>query len=197
MMKQTKKAFTLVELIIVITILAILATIGFMSYQSYTADARNSKRTNDLASIESKVVVVMAKTPSTVLTMINTWATSTWNMVADTFTAWNSGALIYWTTYKAWNIDYTNSALWINQESFSDPAYSSTSTWNYMLWIVTITTKGMLYQLAAKLESNGDDVTQSLVRWFYATGASSDANWLIKGTTSLSWIINKTTDLPY
>jgi prepilin-type N-terminal cleavage/methylation domain-containing protein len=71
-MKQTKKAFTLVELIIVITILAILATIGFMSYQSYTSDARNSKRTNDLASIESKFVVVVAKDPTKMLTSVDT-----------------------------------------------------------------------------------------------------------------------------
>jgi prepilin-type N-terminal cleavage/methylation domain-containing protein len=48
---STKKAFTLVELIIVITILAILATIGFMSYQSYTSDARDANRTTSLQEI--------------------------------------------------------------------------------------------------------------------------------------------------
>ncbi|MGB2110634.1 MAG: type IV pilin protein [Patescibacteria group bacterium] len=36
-----KKAFTLVELIVVITILAVLATIGFISMSGYTQSARN------------------------------------------------------------------------------------------------------------------------------------------------------------
>lgn len=48
---QNKKAFTLVELIIVITILAILATIWFMSFQSYMWDARDANRTTSLQEI--------------------------------------------------------------------------------------------------------------------------------------------------
>jgi prepilin-type N-terminal cleavage/methylation domain-containing protein len=66
-MKQTKKAFTLVELIIVITILAILATIGFMSYQSYTADARNGKRSSDISSLQSKLEILVAKNGTSIV----------------------------------------------------------------------------------------------------------------------------------
>ena len=54
-MLNTKKAFTLVELIVVITILAILGTIAFISLQGYSADARNSKRTSDLGNIQSAI----------------------------------------------------------------------------------------------------------------------------------------------
>lgn len=51
-MNVSKKAFTLVELIVVITILAILATIGFVSYQGYALSARESARLNDIKVIE-------------------------------------------------------------------------------------------------------------------------------------------------
>jgi prepilin-type N-terminal cleavage/methylation domain-containing protein len=49
---ENKKAFTLVELIIVITILAILATISFMSFQSYTINAKRSATESTLTNVE-------------------------------------------------------------------------------------------------------------------------------------------------
>ena len=56
-MKNQKKAFTLVELIVVITILAILWTIAFLSLQWYSRDARNSKRTAELEMIEKSLAL--------------------------------------------------------------------------------------------------------------------------------------------
>ncbi|MFK7779657.1 MAG: prepilin-type N-terminal cleavage/methylation domain-containing protein [Candidatus Gracilibacteria bacterium] len=47
-----KKAFTLVELIVVITILSILGTIAFISLQGYSKDARDSTRTSDLSTMK-------------------------------------------------------------------------------------------------------------------------------------------------
>ena len=52
---MNKKAFTLVELIVVITILAILWTIAFISFQWYTKSARDSIRINDLKLIEKSL----------------------------------------------------------------------------------------------------------------------------------------------
>jgi prepilin-type N-terminal cleavage/methylation domain-containing protein len=49
---MNKKAFTLVELIVVITILAVLATVAFISFQWYTLSARDSARLWDISSIE-------------------------------------------------------------------------------------------------------------------------------------------------
>ena len=49
---MTKKAFTLVELIVVITILAILWTVAFVSFQDYVWNSRDSKRTTDIKNIE-------------------------------------------------------------------------------------------------------------------------------------------------
>jgi len=60
-MRNTKSAFTLVELIVVITILAILGTIAFISLQGYSADARNSKRTSDLGNIQSAMSLKMVE----------------------------------------------------------------------------------------------------------------------------------------
>ena len=51
-MKQTKNAFTLVELIVVITILAVLATVGFISFTGYTQSARDWARVSDIRTVE-------------------------------------------------------------------------------------------------------------------------------------------------
>jgi len=48
---MNKKAFTLVELIVVITILAVLATVAFISFQWYALSARDSTRLADFNSI--------------------------------------------------------------------------------------------------------------------------------------------------
>ena len=50
-----KKAFTLVELIVVITILAILWTIAFISLSWYSKEARDSKRITDTSGLLSKI----------------------------------------------------------------------------------------------------------------------------------------------
>ena len=49
---KKKKAFTLVELIIVITVLAVLATIAFLNLNGYTWEARDSVRFTDLKNIQ-------------------------------------------------------------------------------------------------------------------------------------------------
>lgn len=59
---MNKKAFTLVELIVVITIIAILGTIAFVSFQNYASQARDSKTVADLSSIYKKVVLFKTET---------------------------------------------------------------------------------------------------------------------------------------
>jgi len=51
----TKKAFTLVELIVSTTILAILTTIGFYTYTQYISDARDSVRKTDISTLDSQL----------------------------------------------------------------------------------------------------------------------------------------------
>lgn len=50
---MNKKAFTIVELVVVITILVILSAIWFSSYSDYLSEARDSQRKADLIQIES------------------------------------------------------------------------------------------------------------------------------------------------
>lgn len=54
-MKYKKKAFTLVELIVVITILAILGTVSFVSVQGYSQAARNSLRLDNVSKIATVI----------------------------------------------------------------------------------------------------------------------------------------------
>lgn len=54
-MKYFKRAFTLVELIVVITILSILGTIAFVSYWLYTSNARDSVRISDIENINKSL----------------------------------------------------------------------------------------------------------------------------------------------
>ncbi|MDD3145260.1 MAG: prepilin-type N-terminal cleavage/methylation domain-containing protein [Candidatus Gracilibacteria bacterium] len=54
-MKYFKRAFTLVELIVVITILSILGTIAFVSYGLYTSNARDSVRISDIENINKSL----------------------------------------------------------------------------------------------------------------------------------------------
>lgn len=197
MLKQTKKAFTLVELIIVITILAILATIGFMSYQSYTADARNSKRTNDLSALQSKIEVLVAKTTVTDITTFASWNTNPIT-TTGTNTVGSGTTLTGWTNYSAGLLNYTT--FWIAKSDFSDPSYNwTTSTWNYLVAWVKSTNRGALYQLAATLEAS-DGVKKTLINWLFLTGGTDTALGLIKW---VGWLTNSgltngwTTDFPY
>ena len=61
MTASTKKAFTLVELIVVITILAILATIAFVSFNGYTGNARDSVRLTNLDDLTKGLELSLAK----------------------------------------------------------------------------------------------------------------------------------------
>ena len=60
MKNNYKKAFTLVELIVVITILAVLATVAFISFQGYVTESRDTKRKTDLATISKWLQVYLA-----------------------------------------------------------------------------------------------------------------------------------------
>ena len=53
MKKIRKKAFTLIELIVVITILAILWTIAFMSFIWYSVTSRDSLRISDIKTMKT------------------------------------------------------------------------------------------------------------------------------------------------
>jgi len=82
---KNKKAFTLVELIIVITILAILATIAFMSFQWYTSKSRDSNRATTAKNIETWLLLFQAQ--SWVYPIQSTWGT---------ISVWGTGITVQW-----------------------------------------------------------------------------------------------------
>lgn len=53
MIIQKKKAFTLLEMLVVIGIISILVSIGFSSYSTAQKKSRDAKRKNDLKSIQN------------------------------------------------------------------------------------------------------------------------------------------------
>ena len=77
---NSRKAFTLVELIIVITILAILATIAYISFQWYTKDARDWVRISDVRQIYNWLSIYKVQTEKTLLPdnyiNIQSWTTT-------------------------------------------------------------------------------------------------------------------------
>lgn len=55
-MRNLKKGFTLVELIVVITILAVLATIAFITLGDYPVKSRDSKRQSQVSALFQKLI---------------------------------------------------------------------------------------------------------------------------------------------
>ena len=88
-----KKAFTLVELIVVITILAILWTISMLAFQGYTVNARDSVRVYDLNNIKSAIEYTRVEN-GTYITPDN-WVDITYS---GSIAVWNQG--VFWDEAK-------------------------------------------------------------------------------------------------
>lgn len=146
-MRNTKKAFTLVELIVVITILAILGTIAFISLQGYSQDAKNSKVTSDLRTIVSAVETGITKGTFTLATAIDTTNTidstatytgSSYDLASgtasyrDSSDSWAQVAdLTASGTYNVWMIDFA--AIGQNGTDFKDNDDNNyiAASWSY------------------------------------------------------------------
>ena len=179
-MKNTKKAFTLVELIVVITILAILGTIAFISLQGYSADARNSKRTSDLNSLASKMNIQITEGTSVMSFVSGTSASLTGASIAGTWTTTSD--------YAAGIPNYL--VLGVKSSDFQDPSGD-----DYKLGLTF--KKSGEYELAASRENGSgeregqiigtynpravDVVTADSVTSTKVTLADADLNKFLKG----------------
>jgi len=164
--EATKRAFTLVELIVVITILAILWTIAFISLQWYSRDARDSKRTADLWNIKTSLELFSLKTwkypiPDSYSTITYSWWTEkvwyqwvVWDQVTINLKSLNEKPLdpltndpyVYSTTnsYKEyevlalyeWSVAYNPI---INQTNAATIQLTPKIVWNYN-WVFVKTT---------------------------------------------------------
>jgi len=176
-MRNTKSAFTLVELIVVITILAILGTIAFISLQGYSADARNSKRTSDLNNIKEKFVVSVAEGRIKTMDLVD-GVTSTIPSVEL------AGVLsgVAASDYSAGDVNYQ--LLGIKESDFDDDgkAYVAGAT----------KLAGGAYELAATMESDAGKIAK--VTGTYAPRTSASTDWGFD-TAGLVFTISDSADL--
>ena len=64
MKTKSKKGFSLVELLVVITIIAILSVTAYVALGGQTSKARNSKRMQDIATIQQALEVYLIQNPT-------------------------------------------------------------------------------------------------------------------------------------
>jgi len=87
-MITNKRAFSMVELVIVITILSVLWTISFMWVQWYTRDARDSARLSDISVIEQWLSIAFVKTWRIPTPENKIDITSSWELIGYQWDAW-------------------------------------------------------------------------------------------------------------
>ena len=151
-MRNTKQAFTLVELIVVITILAILWTIAFISLQGYSADARNSKRNNDINSLAGQMNVKVTEWTSLLSFADDSTITDAW------LSAWNISISWTWgtdnTNYDAWVPNYL--VLGVKSDDFKDPDWDE-----YRVGLST--KKWGTYEFASSIENGSGERETDIV----------------------------------
>jgi len=126
-LNSTKKAFTLVELIVTIVLLAILTTISFLSFQGFSKSSRDSVRISDIDNIEKNLW----------LFIVNTWYYPTPdNPTSITYKWW-----LAWVQWTIWdnvtkNIENINKKP-IDPLTNSEYAYSITNNKReYQIWTI-------------------------------------------------------------
>ncbi|EKE26660.1 MAG: hypothetical protein ACD_4C00204G0001, partial [uncultured bacterium (gcode 4)] len=181
----SKKAFTLVELIVVITILAILWTIAFLSYSSYTSNSRDSSRITDLKSISKSIDTYKASAWKLPLPWNSTQITYSWGMV------WTQWTFSKQTQQIVWNI----SPLPIDPLYQVEYTYSTLND-NKQYEIAWITEGTNAFYDNSKIEDlfltpKALSATQNKKAFSYIVG---NYNWMITKTTT--WAMNYVLALP-
>ncbi len=125
MRNMNKRAFTLVELIVVITVLAILWTIAFISLQEYPILSRNAKRVADIQTMESGLKISQA----------TRWV---YPSPSDAFTVTYSGSTA-WRQWSFWESTLNNignlSNIPVDPLTQNEYSYSITNTGQeYQIW---------------------------------------------------------------
>jgi prepilin-type N-terminal cleavage/methylation domain-containing protein len=169
-MKNTKKAFTLVELIVVITILAVLATVAFISFSGQTKEANKSKVLSDLNTLSSAINIATQKV--SLKSIVDTTDTNiaTRNRVISSTVF--SGATLdeSLTSYSVGTVNFVS--LGQNGEDFKD------SKGNEYLIAVYASGSTLAYQVAAEVEdAAGDNI--AYVKGSYYQAISADAEGLL------------------
>lgn len=123
---KNKKAFTLVELIVVITILAILGTIAFISLQSYSKNARDSKRISDVNSLLTKIRLEETKWTPLIDMLIEDTSLSPHNITLN----WDT------TSYQSYQWTVNFEYLKEDENKFKDPSNYNDYLFAFSKWVV-------------------------------------------------------------
>lgn len=148
-MHQKRKAFTLVELIIVIIILAILWTIAYLSLQWYSSSARDTKRISNLWNISNVLNFNIVKANSIKWFILDQTNTISWHIY------WWTDSIL-WTNYNVWTLNYEG--ILIKEDDFLDPNWKK-----YILWYSTLYQSK--YQITATIENEWMKIAK--VTWNY------------------------------
>ncbi len=167
-MRNTKKAFTLVELIVVITILAILATVAFVSLGGQTDNARNTVKKDKIGKLATSIE--NARTNGLSLSAFASGVTA--NKITGTI----AGTGVTDKDYNAWDINLT--ALDVKAEDFTD--------WENQNFKYGYTTKaGGKYELAATVKEGDLQKAYVVGTFSQRTQALTTVNWT--GTLNAAW----------
>ena len=165
-MKNTKKAFTLVELIVVITILAVLATVAFISFSGQTKEANKSKVVSDLANL-SKAIEISGKGLNG---LVSTTTAITTRNSASAGTVNDGSSVNEGTNYNVGLVNFT--ALGQNGDEFKDSngnpyimAYYGSGSFNK-------------YQVVGQVENAAGD-NEAFVKGSYYVVTAGDIEGLV------------------
>ncbi len=175
-MKFSKKAFTLVELIVIMLVLAILSTIAFLSFMGYSRDARDAVRLSDITSIDKSLELFKTKTQIYPEPSNSTDITYLWWLAWKQWTMWESVVNnleeldkimldpLVWSEYSYSRLNtadeyqiataYEGDIIWYNSffnEVVAEWEKEATAyvTWNYNWQIITINTWSLIYVAAS------------------------------------------------
>ena len=174
-----KKAFTLVELIVVITILAILWTIAFISLTAYSAQSRDSVRISDLDRMKTVLELYQIDSwkyplPTNPIDVTYSWAT-----------VWNQGT--FWETVYA-NLSKLDK---IPKDPLTDKEYTYSTTFKkneYQLWWI-LEGEEISYISPLIPSYQGGGLSQQVQAWTIEANAIIVGNYNGQMTKSLSWAI--------
>ncbi len=171
--KVGKKAFTLIELIVVISILSILWTIGYLSFSWYSKDARDTTRASDVKQIENSVLLSLTKR----------WVVPEPTNPKNITYSW-------WTLFKQWTFwRSTLDNVWRLNKVPLDPLFGNEYTFSisstrksYQVWAILEWTKVNVSSPAIFDKTHAVVTTEIIpyVKWNY--------NWQIVHTSTW-WIV--------
>lgn len=151
-MRNLKKGFTLVELIVVITILAVLATIAFITLGDYPTQSRDSKRESDIANIAKKISIITSDGTVKHFQLVGSWDETP----TDVQVSWAVKYKVY-----SWDINFSN--LKESPEAFKAPLENE----KYQIVVVNdANNSNICFEIAAKREKTAKWATGLVtVKW--------------------------------